>query len=72
MTANRKPYGAQDPDTLVLAGQMVLDILSRLQATGSPKDERIRAALNEAAAKAMAGIDPEAPASTKAAPASRK
>ena len=72
MTANERPYGAQDPDTLVLAGQTVLDILSRLQATGSPKDARIRAALEQAAAKAMAGIDPEASASTEAAPASRK
>ena len=72
MTASRRAYGDQDPDTLVLAGQMVLDILSRLQATGSPKDARIRAALEQAAAKAMAGIDPEASASTEAAPASRK
>jgi len=67
VTASRRAYGDQDPDTLVLAGQMVLEILSRLQATGSPRDERIRAALNEAAAKAMAGMPPEPSASTEAA-----
>jgi hypothetical protein len=50
---------------MVLAGQMVLEILSGLQATGSPRDARIRAALEKAAAKAMAGMPPEPSASTK-------